>query len=51
LAEEGDDDEDIILMHGKEKKDVYNVDYRSPLNPIQAFSISLAAIGHKRAVG
>lgn len=51
LVEEGDTDDDIILMHGKEKKNFYNVDYRSPLNSIQAFSISLAAIGHKRAVG
>ena len=51
LKEEGDTDDDIILMHGKEKKGVYNVDYRSPLNSIQTFMISLAALGHKRAVG
>lgn len=51
LIESGDQDEDIILMHGKEGKGIFNVDYRSPLNPIQAFCISLAAIGHKRAVG
>ena len=51
LIEEDDTEDDIILMHGKEKSDYYNVDYRSPLNPIQAFCISLAAIGNKRAVG
>ena len=51
LIEEDDVDDDIILMHGKEKKGEYNVDYRSPLNSVQAFCISLAAIGHKRAVG
>jgi len=51
LIEEGDTDEDIVLMHGKESKGVYNVDYRSPLNSIQTFCISLAAIGNKRAVG
>ncbi|CAI2374044.1 unnamed protein product [Moneuplotes crassus] len=51
LVEEGDTDCDIILMHGKEEKNHYNVDYRSPLNSVQAFVISLAAIGHKRAVG
>ena len=51
LIEQGDTDEDIVLMHGKEKTGVYNVDYRSPLNSIQSFAISLAAIGNKRAVG
>lgn len=51
LIEVGDQDEDIVLMHGKQGKGAYNLDYRSPLNPIQAFGISLAAIGHKRAVG
>lgn len=51
LVEKGDLDQDIVLMHGKESKDEYNVDYRSPLNSIQTFAISIAAIGHKRAVG
>jgi hypothetical protein len=51
LIEKGDTDEDIVLMHGKEAADDYNVDYRSPLNSVQVFAISLAAIGHKRAVG
>lgn len=51
LIETGDEDEDIVYMHGKETKGEYNIDYRSPLNPVQAFCISLAAIGHKRAVG
>ena len=51
LIEVGDTSEDIVLMHGKEDKGIYNVDYRSPINPVQAFAISLAAIGHKRAVG
>lgn len=51
LMEVDDVNEDIILMHGKESKGTYNMDYRSPLNPMQAFCISLAAIGHKRAVG
>ena len=32
-------------------KSVYNVDYRHPLNSIQALAISLAALGNKRAVG
>ena len=51
MIEENDESEDIVLMHGKDTKGEYNVDYRSPLNPAQAFCISLAAIGHKRAVG
>jgi len=51
LVETDDTDEDIVLMHGKEKRNEYNVDYRSPLNPVQSFCISLAAIGNKRAVG
>lgn len=51
MIEENDYSEDIVLMHGKDSKGEYNVDYRSPLNPTQAFWISLAAIGHKRAVG
>jgi len=37
----------IILMHGKVTKNEFNMDYRHPINIIQAFSISLVSIGKK----
>ena len=50
-SEEGLAEDEIVFMHGKNSKDEFNVDYRSPLSQLQAFSISLAAIGKKRVVG
>eukprot|EP01016_Furgasonia_blochmanni_P046222 TRINITY_DN6629_c0_g1_i12.p1 TRINITY_DN6629_c0_g1~~TRINITY_DN6629_c0_g1_i12.p1 ORF type:complete len:279 (-),score=71.25 TRINITY_DN6629_c0_g1_i12:783-1619(-) len=41
------DQDSIILMHGKIGKDEFNLDYRHPVNVIQAFSISLVSIGKK----
>ena len=49
--EEGLAEDEIVFMHGKNSKDEFNVDYRAPLSQLQAFSISLAAIGKKRVVG
>ena len=46
-----EDEEEIIYNHGKSESGRYNVDYRAPVNPVQAFAISLAALGNKRAVG
>eukprot|EP00347_Sterkiella_histriomuscorum_P007807 403347486 len=48
---DGDDDEDIMLSHGKCSTNEFNLDYRSPFNQLIAFCISLTAIGKKRVVG
>jgi len=49
LVEKTNPDE-ILLMHGKITADEFNLDYRTPLNMVQAFSVSLCSIGKKRVV-
>ena len=45
-----DDQDNILLQHGKVKEDEYNIDFREPFNPLMAFAVSLVAIGKKRVV-
>jgi hypothetical protein len=46
-----DKDEEFYLSHGKQQPNMFNLDYRAPFNIINAFAISLSAIGKKRVVG
>jgi len=45
-----DDNDNIILQHGKINRDEYNIDFREPFNFVLAFSVSIVAIGKKRVV-
>ena len=45
-----DDNDNIILQHGKINRDEFNIDFREPFNFVFAFSVSLVAIGKKRVV-
>lgn len=45
-----EDPDNIILQHGKVSADEYNIDFREPFNFVNAFAISLVAIGKKRVV-
>ncbi len=45
-----DDEDNIILQHGKINSNEFNIDYREPFNLLQAFACSLASIGRKRVV-
>jgi tubby-related protein 1 len=45
-----DDDDNIILQHGKVSPDEFNIDFREPFNFVDAFAVSLIAIGKKRVV-
>jgi Tub family len=42
-----DDDKTIFLLHGKVGRNVFNLDFRPPLNILQAFSISMVSISSK----
>lgn len=55
-ADTADDDEAVdevenVLSHGKQASNKFNLDFRAPFAPVQAFAISLTAIGKKRVVG
>ena len=45
-----DDNDNILLQHGKVSKDEYNIDFREPFNFVNAFAVSLVSIGKKRVV-
>jgi len=45
-----DDEDNIILQHGKINSNEFNIDYREPFNIVQAFACSLVSIGRKRVV-
>ena len=45
-----DDNDNILLQHGKSTRDEFNIDFREPISLIQAFAISLVSIGKKRVV-
>ena len=51
IETDGDDDEEILLSHGKCSTNEFNLDYRAPFSMMVAFGISLSAIGKKRVVG
>jgi len=40
----------IYLMFGKVSKDVFSLDFRAPLSPLDAWALALAALAKKRAV-
>ena len=42
--------DDILLQHGKENSDEFNIDFREPFNYVTAFAHSLVSIGRKRIV-
>lgn len=44
------EDDNILLMHGKNKKNAFSIDFRDPFCPILAFATSLVALGKKRVV-
>ncbi|KAM3144491.1 hypothetical protein pb186bvf_003360 [Paramecium bursaria] len=37
----------IYLLHGKQDKNLFNLDYRYPMNMVQAFSFSLVSVSKK----
>jgi hypothetical protein len=45
-----DDQEDILLQHGKENSNEFNIDFREPFNYVTSFAHSLVSIGRKRIV-
>ncbi len=45
-----DDNDNILLQHGKINRDEFNIDFREPFNYVTALAVSLAAIGKKRVV-
>ena len=45
-----EDEDNILLQHGKVNKNEFNIDYREPFSPILAFAVSLIGIGKKRVV-
>lgn len=45
-----DEPDDILLQHGKENSNEFNIDFRDPFNYITAFAHSLVSIGSKRVV-
>merc|ERR1712113_454682 len=45
-----DDANTIFLMFGKISKDVFCLDFRGPIAPLDAFAIATAALAKKRAV-
>eukprot|EP00340_Litonotus_pictus_P006496 CAMPEP_0170522974 /NCGR_PEP_ID=MMETSP0209-20121228/8359_1 /TAXON_ID=665100 ORGANISM="Litonotus pictus, Strain P1" /NCGR_SAMPLE_ID=MMETSP0209 /ASSEMBLY_ACC=CAM_ASM_000301 /LENGTH=546 /DNA_ID=CAMNT_0010810749 /DNA_START=1 /DNA_END=1638 /DNA_ORIENTATION=+ len=40
--------DDILLQHGKENSNEFNIDFREPFNYVTAFAHSLVSIGSKR---
>eukprot|EP00434_Breviolum_minutum_P029130 symbB.v1.2.025770.t1/scaffold2523.1/size146632/4 len=44
------DQNTIFLMFGKISKDVFCLDFRGPITPLEAFAIATAALAKKRAV-
>lgn len=44
------DHNDIFLMFGKIKKDVFCLDFRHPITPLDAMAVAIAALAKKRAV-
>ncbi len=51
LIETDGDEEEIILSHGKNHSNEFNLDFRAPFSQVTAFAVSLSAIGKKRVVG
>ena len=46
-----DAEEDVInLQHGKESKNLFNLDFMQPFSPLIAFAVSLVSISKKRVV-
>lgn len=45
-----DEQEDILLQHGKENSNEFNIDFREPFNYVTSFAHSLVSIGRKRIV-
>ncbi len=45
-----DDIDNILLQHGKESSNEFNIDFREPFNYVTAFAHSLVSIGRKRVV-
>lgn len=44
-----EDQENVLLQFGRVGKDVFNMDYRWPLSPLQAFAICLSSFDYKIA--
>ncbi len=44
------DKDEILLQHGKENSNEFNIDFKEPFNFITAFAHSLVSIGRKRVV-
>lgn len=42
-----EDHNTIYLLHGKWEKNLFNLDYRFPMNMAQAFSFSLVSVSKK----
>lgn len=51
MIETDGDEEEIILSHGKNHSNEFNLDFRAPFSQVTAFAVSLSAIGKKRVVG
>ena len=49
IIEENDED-NILLQHGKNKSNEYNIDFRDPFSSLIAFSISLTSLEYKNLV-
>jgi hypothetical protein len=45
------DSDDLVLSHGKQQPNLFNLDFRAPFCQLFAFAVSLSAIGKKRVVG
>ena len=50
-GEEGAQDDEFCLSHGKCAANNFNLDFRAPFSQMVALAISLSAIGKKRVVG
>ena len=50
LVDEKDETEALRLMFGKVERDVFHLDFNSPITPLQAFAIALSSLDRKRLV-
>lgn len=50
LVDASDASESLRLMFGKIERDVFHLDFNSPITPLQAFAIALSSLDRKRLV-